>query len=103
MASPERDATEGLGQSASSMVAGMLAMSAFLVAVIAGLSAGATPLNTLSRATTAMLVCYFVGLFLGVAGSSACREFLTKFRDDNPIPEVPELPQEVTHHLGDDK
>jgi hypothetical protein len=51
---------------ASRAVAGCFSLSAFAVAVVAGLAGGNTPSSILLRALMAMVVCYPVGLVIGL-------------------------------------
>ena len=51
---------------ASRAVAGCFALAAFAVAVVAGLAGGNTPSSILVRALMAMVVCYPVGLVIGL-------------------------------------
>jgi hypothetical protein len=51
---------------ASRAVAGCFALAAFAVAVVAGLAGGNSPSAILFRALIAMVVCYPVGLVIGL-------------------------------------
>jgi hypothetical protein len=51
---------------ASRAVAGCFALAAFAVAVVAGLAGGNTPSSILLRALMAMIVCYPIGLVIGL-------------------------------------
>ncbi|MHC4769680.1 MAG: hypothetical protein ACYTEI_13350 [Planctomycetota bacterium] len=51
---------------ASRAVAGCFSLAAFAVAVVAGLAGGNTPSSILLRALMAMVVCYPVGLVIGI-------------------------------------
>ncbi|MCH8152460.1 MAG: hypothetical protein IH830_08820 [Planctomycetes bacterium] len=51
----------------SNVLAGCFAMAAFAVAILAGLAVGNSPASILLRALIAMIVCYPVGLMIGLA------------------------------------
>ncbi len=51
----------------SNVLAGCFAMAAFAVAILAGLAGGNAPASILLRALIAMIVCYPVGLMIGLA------------------------------------
>ncbi len=51
---------------ASRAIAGCLALAAFTVAVISGLAGGNTATSILGRAILAMIICYPIGLVIGL-------------------------------------
>ncbi|MCH8344603.1 MAG: hypothetical protein IH983_11515 [Planctomycetes bacterium] len=51
----------------SNVLAGCFAMAAFAVAILAGLAGGNPPASILLKALIAMIVCYPVGLMIGLA------------------------------------
>ncbi len=51
----------------STVLAGCFAMAAFAVAILAGLAGGNSPASILLKALIAMIVCYPVGLMIGLA------------------------------------
>jgi len=51
---------------ASRAIAGCFALAAFAVAVLAGLAGGNTAVSILTRAILAMVICYPVGLVVGL-------------------------------------
>ena len=55
-----------------------LALFAFAVAVIAGLSVGNPPVTVLSRGILALFVFFFIGLALGGAAQLVLREYRTR-------------------------
>ena len=59
---------------ASRAVAGCFALAAFAVAVVAGLAGGNTPSSILVRAIMAMVVCYPVGLVIGLVCQQVIEE-----------------------------
>lgn len=59
-----------------------LALFAFAVAVIAGLSVRNPPITILSRAILALFVFFFIGLFLGGAAQLVLREYRTRRESD---------------------
>lgn len=62
-------ASPGTGRSAK-LVASCFAMTAFAVAIIAGLAAGNGPGAVLVRALLAMIGCYVIGLIIGMVCQS---------------------------------
>lgn len=50
----------------SKVMAGCLALAAFAIAIVAGIAAGNAPAQILVRALMAMILCYPVGLIIGV-------------------------------------
>jgi len=71
------------------VVASVLGLSAFTVAVVAGLASGAGTAPLLGRAVISASVCYLVGAGLGSAGGRAVREYAARYREDNPVPDAP--------------
>jgi len=59
-----------------------LALFAFAVAVIAGLSVGNPPVTILSRGILALFVFFFIGLALGGAAQLVLREYRTRREAD---------------------
>ena len=75
---------------ATRAIAGCFSLAAFAVAVIAGLAAGNTATSILVRALIAMLVCYPVGLLIGLV----CRRVLEEHikSQDGATPEAVRSP-----------
>ncbi len=69
----------------SKIIAPVIALSGFAVALVAGMAAGNTAATTLSRALLAMVVCYLVGLALAAVGRRAIREHVDHYKSQNPI------------------
>jgi hypothetical protein len=67
---------------ASRAVAGCFALSAFAVAVVAGLAGGNTTASILVRALIAMAVCYPVGLVIG----QVCRRVVEEHANAAAMP-----------------
>jgi len=63
-------------------VGASLALFAFAVAVIAGLSVGNPPVTVLSRGILALFVFFFIGLALGGAAQLVLREYRTRREAD---------------------
>lgn len=66
------------------LFAAVLALTAFAVALIAGLASGADSASTLKRAMVSMLVCYAVGAALGVIAGHAISEYLRGYAAERP-------------------
>ena len=65
----------------SNVVGGCFAMAAFAVAVVAGLAGGNAASSILSRALVAMIVCYPVGLAIGLVCQRVVADHLKMQRD----------------------
>jgi hypothetical protein len=76
------------------VIASSLGLTAFAVAVTAGLAVGTEPVGLLFRAMAAMFACYGVGLGLGTMGVASIREHLEDYKEENPVPEIPAIPNE---------
>ncbi len=63
---------------ASKAVAGCFAMAAFTVAVVAGLAGGNPAISILVRALVAMIVCYPLGLLVGLVCRQVIQQHLRK-------------------------
>lgn len=68
------------------LVAGIIALTGFVVAAIAGLGAGNAAETTLLRCIITMFVCYFAGLPLGMVCEHVINEHLKEFMSKNPVP-----------------
>ena len=69
---------------ATKVVAGVIALTAFVVAGIAGLGAGNAAEITLIRAIFAMFICYFAGLPLGMICEHVIQEHITDYAAGHP-------------------
>lgn len=67
-----------------------LALVAFTVAIIAGLSADNPAMTTLSRALIAGAMCYPVGYVLGALGHRAIHEHVIQYIAEHPIDPPPQ-------------
>ncbi len=77
---------------ATKVIACVLALSAFAIAIVAGLAAGNAAEVILSRALVAMLVCQGVGLAIGSVGEGVIRDYLRAYERANPIPRPAGVP-----------
>ncbi len=73
---------------ASKAVAGCFALAAFTVAVVAGLAGGNTAISILGRALVAMIVCYPLGLLVGLVCRQVIEQDLRKPTD--PVDDQPD-------------
>jgi hypothetical protein len=69
---------------AATTIAGAFALTAFAVAVLAGLGSGNPAPSVLVRALIAMLVCYPIGLVLGTIAQRLVQDEIERHRDSNP-------------------
>ncbi len=72
---------------ASRAVAGCFALAAFAVAVVAGLAGGNAPSAILVRALIAMIVCYPMGLVIGLVCQHVIEEHVKARSGANVVPE----------------
>lgn len=71
------------------VISTVLGCMGFFTALLVGLFAGNPGLVIVPRAILAMLICAVVGRILGTVGEICVREFLTKYKADRPMPELP--------------
>jgi len=71
------------------VVAALLGLGAFAVAIVAGLASGSESAGLLMRAVMSAAACYLVGAALGAAGERTMREHAERHRESNPVPEPP--------------
>jgi uncharacterized protein YneF (UPF0154 family) len=74
----------------SKIISGVMGLLGFATAALVGLWAGNPGVMILWRALLAMVVCSLLGRVLGYVGYVCVREFLDNYKDENPIPEMPE-------------
>ena len=68
------------------VIAACLALAAFAVAIISGLSADVTATSVLVRAVVSMLICYPVGLVIGMVCQRILGEHLESHQLEHPLP-----------------
>lgn len=73
------------------MIAGCFALSAFAVGVLAGLASDNPAPQVLGRAIICMLVCYPVGLVIGMVCVRVIAAHVEAHRKANPIPDEAKL------------
>lgn len=73
---------------ATKTLASVLALSAFLTAIVAGGFAGNPAPNVLKIAIISMIVCYIVGVLVGMVSEHAVTEYLKEYRRTNPVPDI---------------
>jgi hypothetical protein len=69
------------------VIAGILGMSAFTIALLVGLSVGNAASVILSRALVAMIIGYTVGSIAGAVLEHVVHEYLRDYRSQNPVPD----------------
>ena len=76
------------------VVAGCLALTAFLIAILAGLVQSNPAMSVLGRAVTAMIVCYPVGLAAGYVCLRALERDVRTYAAAHPTPTLDDLDQD---------
>jgi tetrahydromethanopterin S-methyltransferase subunit C len=69
---------------AASTIAGCFALSAFTVAIVAGLASGNPALSVLWRAIVALLVCYPLGFAVGMVAQHLVQQHIDAHRRAHP-------------------
>ncbi len=86
----------------SNVIAACFSLAAFAVAILAGLVSGNGAMSILVRAVLAMIVCYPVGLIIGLVCQRVVDHQVADYRQANPIAD--ELaPTEPTPSEKDDE
>lgn len=70
----------------SRVMAGCFAMSAFAVAIASGLGTGNPATMILGRALIAMMICYPVGLVIGVVCERVIAQHMADYQQQRPLP-----------------
>jgi hypothetical protein len=70
------------------VVAAVFALSAFAIALVAGIAAGNDAATVLLRALLALVACQVVGLFAGMIVERVIQEHETRYREENPVPSL---------------
>ena len=76
-------------ESPSKIFAAVLAMTAFAIAIVSGLAKGGGGPEILSQAIFSMIVCYPVGLVLGLVAGHAVDEHISGYVKGHPVPKIP--------------
>ena len=69
----------------SNVIAACFSLAAFAVAILAGLVSGNGAISILVRAVLAMIVCYPVGLIIGLVCQRVVDDQMASYRQANPI------------------
>lgn len=85
------------------VISTVLGCMGFFTALLVGLVTGNPGITIVSRAILAMLVCVVVGRILGMIGEICVREFLTKYKQDHPTPQLPEKLKRLYKAREDDR
>lgn len=67
------------------VIAGSLGLTAFAIAVVAGLAAGNQSAEILVRALISMTTCYVLGLVLGAIGQRTIEEHVRQYIASRPV------------------
>ncbi len=70
------------------VMAGCFALSAFAVAIVAGMAGYGSAADILSRALIAMVLCYPVGMIAGMICERVVNERVAQHELDHPVPDV---------------
>ena len=81
---------------ANKVIAASLALSAFAVAVVAGLAAGNPARTVLFNAVVSMIACQILGLFIGSLAERAIADHMTTYKAANPIPSARRAAPQLT-------
>lgn len=76
----------------SKVIAFIFALTAFAVAIAAGMFGGDPAESVLSRALVVLVVCQLVGTALGSTVNHVLNEYLKQYETDHPVPDVPSAP-----------
>lgn len=72
----------------SKVIGFVFALTAFAVAIVAGMAAGDSAENVLPRALMVLFVCHLIGLVLGSVVNHVLNEHLVRYEAEHPIPDV---------------
>lgn len=75
-------------QRTTDLIAAVLGIGAFAVAVLAGFAVGNEPLGVVTRALMAMVICSLLGRLIGMACEQAMREHMAAYTLAHPVPEI---------------
>ncbi len=96
-----------IGDRPAKVIAGSLGLTAFAIAVVAGLAAGNEPTEILLRALSSMMACYVLGMVLGAIGQHTIEEHVHQYivarpikKFSEPVMEVGEVGEEPTLTTG---
>ena len=95
---------------AATTIAGSFALAAFTIAVVVGLASGNPASSILLRAIIAMLVCYPVGLAVGLIAQRVVKEHIKAHQEANPapdssaiLPDVAQMPEASAQEQTEDE
>lgn len=72
-------------ESPSKLFGAVLGLTAFAVAIIAGLATGVDGASTIQRAIVSMFACYFLGTALGAVAGQATTAFIRGYVKAHPV------------------
>jgi len=78
------------GERPARIVGGVLGLMGFVTALLVGLLNANPGLIIVTRALVALIVCCVIGRIIGRIGEICVEEFLMRYREENPIPGMPE-------------
>jgi len=90
-----------IGNNPSKVIAGSLGLTAFAIAVVAGLAAGNPSTEVLTRALVCMAICYALGMVLGAIGEHTMQEHVRQYIAARPVIKHNEPVMEVGEFIAD--
>ena len=84
---PNRESWSDMNAMTAKVIAGCFALSAFSVAILAGLASENTTAQILQRAVLSMIVCYPVGLIIGMVCERVIVSHIRAHERANPAPD----------------
>lgn len=85
------------------VISSLLGLMGFFTALLVGLIASNPGITIVLRALLAMAICAVVGRIIGTAGEMCVREFLNKYKEDRPFPELPDELRAMYKARADDE
>lgn len=82
------------------VLASSMALSAFAIACLAGMTSGNEANSTLVRALVSMAICYLAGTLLGMLAEWVVENHLREYKARNPIPQ-PVRPEQPVMEVGE--
>lgn len=73
--------------SPTKVIAGVLGLTAFSIAVLAGLSVGNSADTVLVHALVSMVACQILGFAIGTVGERVARDAIARYQKEHPIPD----------------
>lgn len=75
----------------SRVISVSFALTAFSVAILAGLAVGNEAQSVLTRAIFALVICHAVGWIVGVVGKRTMLEHIERYKQSHPVPDLSQI------------